>query len=159
MLFGKKKRNIVRLLLVEDEPLIAFDNEHFLTEASYTIVATVDRVADALAIIANSTDTDGNAEIDLVLVDGGPLFIGLGASVEHRAVDAAVLVLNRTLTGEGDLLRAREVLEAGGIPLLGLAETFVSTPFSGDPRHQRRIDMVADYERSGTPPPLPGSRA
>lgn len=40
-----------------------------------------------------------------------------------------------------------------------LAEAFVSTPFSGDPRHQRRIDMVADYERSGTPPPLPKSRA
>ena len=39
-----------------------------------------------------------------------------------------------------------------------LAEAFVSTPFSGDPRHQRRIDMVADYERSGTPPPLPASR-
>ena len=35
------------------------------------------------------------------------------------------------------------------------AEAFVSTPFSHDPRHQRRIDMVADYERSGTPPPLP----
>ena len=38
-----------------------------------------------------------------------------------------------------------------------LAEAFVSTPFSGDPRHQRRIDMVADYERTGTPPPLPVS--
>jgi ribose 5-phosphate isomerase B len=39
-----------------------------------------------------------------------------------------------------------------------LAVAFVSTPISHDPRHQRRIDMVADYERSGTPPPLPGSR-
>ena len=36
-----------------------------------------------------------------------------------------------------------------------LAEAFVATPFSHDPRHQRRIDMVADYERTGTPPPLP----
>ncbi len=40
-----------------------------------------------------------------------------------------------------------------------LAETFVSTPFSGDPRHQRRIDMVTDYERTGTPPALPEPRA
>ena len=39
-----------------------------------------------------------------------------------------------------------------------LAEVFVSTPFSHDPRHQRRIDMVTDYERTGTPPPLPDSR-
>jgi ribose 5-phosphate isomerase B len=36
-----------------------------------------------------------------------------------------------------------------------LAETFVATPFSHDPRHQRRIDMLTDYERTGTPPPLP----
>jgi ribose 5-phosphate isomerase B len=36
-----------------------------------------------------------------------------------------------------------------------LAETFVSTPFSHDPRHQRRIDMVGEYERTGVAPPLP----
>ena len=29
------------------------------------------------------------------------------------------------MTGERAVLRAREVLEAGGVPLLGLAETFV----------------------------------
>lgn len=40
-----------------------------------------------------------------------------------------------------------------------LAEAFVSTPFSDDPRHQRRIDMLTDYERTGTPPPLPKPRA
>jgi ribose 5-phosphate isomerase B len=34
-------------------------------------------------------------------------------------------------------------------------DTFVATPFSGEPRHQRRIDLLADYERTGTPPPLP----
>jgi ribose 5-phosphate isomerase B len=36
-----------------------------------------------------------------------------------------------------------------------LAETFVATPFSHDPRHQRRIDMVAEYERTGEAPPRP----
>jgi len=36
-----------------------------------------------------------------------------------------------------------------------LAEAFVSTPFSQDPRHQRRIDMLAEYERTGVAPPLP----
>jgi protein-tyrosine kinase len=29
------------------------------------------------------------------------------------------------MTGERAVLRAREVLDAGGVPLLGLAETFV----------------------------------
>jgi Mrp family chromosome partitioning ATPase len=64
-------------------------------------------------------------EYDLILIDGSPLFAGLSATVLHRAVDAAILVHNRTLTGERALLRAREVLDAGGVPLLGLAETFV----------------------------------
>jgi len=36
-----------------------------------------------------------------------------------------------------------------------LAEAFVSTPFSHDPRHQRRIDLVAEFERTGVAPPLP----
>src|SRR5271165_151999 len=64
-------------------------------------------------------------EFDLVLVDGSPIFTGLSAAVLHRAVDAAILVHSRSMTGERSLLRAREVLDAGGIPLLGLAETFV----------------------------------
>ena len=64
-------------------------------------------------------------EFDLVLVDGSPMFTGLSAAVLHRSVDAAVLVHNRSMTGERSLLRAREVLDAGGVPLLGLAETFV----------------------------------
>ncbi len=64
-------------------------------------------------------------DYDLILVDGSPLFAGLSAAVLHSSVDAAILVHHRTLTGERALLRAQEVLEAGGIPLLGLAETFV----------------------------------
>jgi Mrp family chromosome partitioning ATPase len=64
-------------------------------------------------------------EFDLVLIDGSPLFAGLSASVLHRSVDAAVLVYHHGLTSERSILRAREVLDAGGVPLLGLAETFV----------------------------------
>jgi Mrp family chromosome partitioning ATPase len=64
-------------------------------------------------------------EFDLVLIDAGPLFAGLSAAALHRTVDAAVLVVHRAVTGERAVERAREVLEAGGVPLLGLAETFV----------------------------------
>lgn len=35
------------------------------------------------------------------------------------------------------------------------ATVFVSTPFSGEPRHARRLAMIADYEKSGQLPPLP----
>jgi Mrp family chromosome partitioning ATPase len=64
-------------------------------------------------------------DFDLVLLDGSPLFAGLNSTILHRSVDAAILVHNRALTGQRALLRAREVLNSGGVPLLGLAETFV----------------------------------
>jgi ribose 5-phosphate isomerase B len=35
------------------------------------------------------------------------------------------------------------------------AEIFLATEFSAEPRHQRRLAMLADYEGSGTLPPLP----
>ena len=63
-------------------------------------------------------------EFDLVVIDGGPLFLGPGAAMVPRGVDAALLVRNRRLTGDPALLRARAALEAGGVPLLGIAETF-----------------------------------
>jgi ribose 5-phosphate isomerase B len=38
-----------------------------------------------------------------------------------------------------------------------LAAAFVAEPFSHDPRHQRRIDMLAEYEKAHVPPALPGA--
>ncbi|TZG27399.1 response regulator [Sphingomonas montanisoli] len=62
MLFGRRERKYRRLLIVEDEPLVAFDTEHFLTDCGYVVIATVDNADDALAAIAEGG-------IDLILSD------------------------------------------------------------------------------------------
>jgi ribose 5-phosphate isomerase B len=58
---------------------------------------------------------------------------------EHN--DANVVSLGARMYAEGDAVR--------------YAEIFLTTPFSGEPRHVRRLAQVADYERTGELPPLP----
>jgi two-component SAPR family response regulator len=62
MLFGKRKRVVKRILIVEDEPLTAFDNENILSDAGYKIVATIDQFDHALEIIERE-------KVDLILSD------------------------------------------------------------------------------------------
>lgn len=38
-----------------------------------------------------------------------------------------------------------------------IADVFLATPVSDDERHARRVRQLAEYERTGTPPPLPGN--
>jgi len=95
MLFGKKKRQIEKLLLVEDEPLVAFDNEHFLRGAGFEIAATVDSVADALRVM------EAEEGIDLVLVDVD-LTDGSGVTVAQAAHAKGIAVLFVTGNCPGD---------------------------------------------------------
>ena len=62
MLFGKRKQVVKRILIVEDEPLTAFDNENILGDAGYEIVATVDDLDEALAVLDRE-------EVHLILSD------------------------------------------------------------------------------------------
>ncbi len=86
MLFGKRERLIHRILIVEDEPLVAFDNENMLQDADYLIVATVDNYADAAAAIEAE-------EIDLVLTDIGLAGEGDGVDVARAAGTKNIPVL------------------------------------------------------------------
>jgi DNA-binding response OmpR family regulator len=86
MLFGKRERLIRRILIVEDEPLVAFDNEHMLQEAGYEVVATVDSFADAAEMIAAE-------QIDLVLTDLSLSGDGDGLDVARAAKAKGVAVL------------------------------------------------------------------
>ena len=62
MLFGKRKQVVKRILIVEDEPLTAFDNENILGDAGYEIVATVDDLDEALDVLDRE-------EVHLILSD------------------------------------------------------------------------------------------
>ncbi|WP_213981836.1 response regulator [Sphingomonas sp. dw_22] len=86
MLFGRRKRRIERLLIVEDEPLVAFDTEHFLIGEGFAIVATVDSVAAAVRAM------EGGGGIDLVLVDID-LADGNGIEVARAAQGRGIAVL------------------------------------------------------------------
>ncbi len=39
---------------------------------------------------------------------------------------------------------------------LSIIDVFLSTPWSKAERHQRRIDILSEYERTHQPPPVPG---
>jgi len=86
MLFGKRERRISRILIVEDEPLVAFDNENMLKDAGYEIVATVDSFADAALAIDSE-------QIDLVLTDIRLSGEGDGTDVARAAGAKGIAVL------------------------------------------------------------------
>jgi len=62
MLFGKPKRVVKRILIVEDEALVAFDMETMLADEGYEVVDTVDTFAGAIERL----DRD---QVDLILCD------------------------------------------------------------------------------------------
>ena len=62
MLFGKRKRVVNRILIVEDEPLTAFDNEVMLGDLGYEVVATLDSFEDAIERLDSE-------KVDLILSD------------------------------------------------------------------------------------------
>lgn len=83
MLFGKRNRVVKRILVVEDEPLTAFDNENMIGDAGYEVVATVDDFDEALAAL------DGG-DVDLILSDvrlrGDRTGLDLAAEAKRRGV-------------------------------------------------------------------------
>lgn len=85
---GRQARNraIRRILVVEDEPLVAFDTEHMLVEAGYEVVATVDTAAAALRHIEEGA-------IDLVAADMNLRGSGSGIDIARAAHAEGICVL------------------------------------------------------------------
>ena len=100
--------------------------------------------------------------------DPGSLGIVLGGSGNGEAIAAnKVKGVRCALAFSDDTARlGREHNNANVLSLgarmydettaLRFAELFVTTPFSDEPRHVRRLGQIASYEDTGSLPPLPG---
>jgi ribose 5-phosphate isomerase B len=103
---------------------------------------------------------------EAVAADAGSLGVVLGGSGNGEQMAAnkvagirAALCYNTELATLAREHNDAQVISIGGRmntveEAKAMVAAFLATPFSGAPRHQRRIDMVSAYEGSGTLPPL-----
>jgi two-component system, response regulator PdtaR len=122
MLFGKRNRIVKRILIVEDEPLTAFDNEVTLADLGYEVVATLDSFEQARALLDRE-------DVDLVLSDlrlsgpqsgldlaraakerGIPVLFSTGHEIPHEGRAVAVGCLRKPYT-ERQLKNALEAVD------------------------------------------------
>jgi ribose 5-phosphate isomerase B len=101
--------------------------------------------------------------------DAGSLGIVLGGSGNGEAIAAnKVKGVRCALAFSEDTARLGREHNNANVLSLGarmydeatavrFVELFVSTPFSDEPRHVRRLGQIASYEETGSLPPLPGS--
>ena len=86
MLFGKRNRHVKRILVIEDEPLTAFDNEKLLSDFGYEVVATHDDFDEAIATLDRE-------KVDLVLSDVRLSGTKSGLEVAHEARQRGIPLL------------------------------------------------------------------
>lgn len=106
MLFGKRKRIVKRILIVEDEPLVAFDNETMVADAGYEVVATVDSCADAIEAL--------DSELE-------PLPPSGDEDEDPRGID--LILTDITLAGERNGYDVAREAKARGVPVLFVTAT------------------------------------
>lgn len=104
---------------------------------------------------------------EAVAAEAGTLGVVLGGSGNGEQMAAnKVAGIRCALASTPELARlAREHNDAQIVSIGGrfttidqacdIVATFLATPFTGQARHQRRIDMVSAYEAHGTLPALP----
>ena len=105
-LFGKQKRIVKRILIVEDEPLVAFDNETMVSDAGYEVVATVD---------------DHDAAVAVLDSEGEPLPPSGDEDEDPRGVD--LILTDISLAGEQDGYAVAREAKRRGIPVLFVTAT------------------------------------
>lgn len=100
-----------------------------------------------------------------VAADEGSLGVVLGGSGNGEQMAAnkvkgirAALCYNTELAQLARQHNDAQVISIGGRfntvdEAKEMVKVFLETPFSGEQRHQRRLDMVSDYEKNGDLPP------
>lgn len=86
MLFAPRPSCIKRLLVIEDDPLVAFDNERTLKHSGYDVIASVDSGEAAVALMAVE-------QIDALVLDLGLAGDMTGREVARLARDRGIAVL------------------------------------------------------------------
>lgn len=127
---GARHSAIHTILVVEDEPLVAFDHEHILLQAGYRIAATVDGHDPAARVI-----DAGN--VDLVITDISLRGGKSGIDVARHAGDRGLPVLFVTSACPG---------EARALAIGCLAKPFA-------PRDLLAAIAVVDAVLAGREPP------
>ncbi|HEX6447312.1 MAG TPA: ribose-5-phosphate isomerase [Streptosporangiales bacterium] len=102
-----------------------------------------------------------------VVVSPGSLGIVIGGSGNGEQIAAnKVKGVRAALAWSDDTARLAREHNNANVVALGArmvdpadatryVELFLDTPFSGEERHDRRIRMLSEYERTGQAPPLP----
>ena len=86
MLFGKRKRIVKRVLIIEDEPLTAFDNEVILRDCGVEVVATHDDFEEAVTALDREP-------VDLILSDVRLRGDRTGIDLAHEAKKRGIPLL------------------------------------------------------------------
>jgi ribose 5-phosphate isomerase B len=100
-------------------------------------------------------------------LDSLGIVVGGSGNGEQMSANKVAGIRSALVWNEDTAVLAREHNDANVISLGGrqhslaemtrFVEVFLTTSFTGDPRHARRIAMLSDYEKTGNLPPLPES--
>lgn len=124
MLFGKRKQIVKRILVVEDEPLTAFDNETMLGDLGYEVVATLDSFDDAIERLDRE-------KVDLILSDYRLQGQRTGLDLARAAKNRGVPILFAT----GHTLPAESVELAVGCLTKPYSERMLKNALASVERH------------------------
>ncbi len=141
------KRHLVGVLAKRGHEVVDVGPAHYQPEDDYPgyCLATAARVVAEPGTLGVVIGGSGNGE--QIAANKVP---GTRAALAWNVETAQLSRLHNDANVVGIGARMHTPDEAAGI-----VEAFLSTAFSGEERHARRIAEVADYERSGVLPPLP----